>query len=160
MRNLQAAPLSCQNIKGKRGKAMRGYTIDEMQIGQTASFGKTITETDSYLYAAVTGDMNPAHTNHEYAKNTVFKERIAHGMISGGLISTVLGMHLPGPGCIYISQTLKFLAPVRFGDTITATAEVIEKNVEKNRVVLKTSCVNQDGKIVTEGEAVIMPSKA
>ena len=138
---------------------MKGYTINELEIGQSASFSKTVTESDVYLYAGVTGDINPAHINHEFAKDSMFKERIAHGMLSAGLISAVLGVYLPGPGSIYMGQTLKFTAPVKFGDTITATAEVIEKNVEKNRVQLKTVCTNQDGKVVLEGEATIMPPK-
>ncbi|MCL1791928.1 MAG: MaoC family dehydratase [Peptococcaceae bacterium] len=136
---------------------MKGYTVKELEIGQTGSFTKTVTETDVYLFAGVTGDINPAHVNQEYAKNTMFKGRIAHGMLSAGFISAVLGMYLPGPGTIYIAQSLKFRAPVQFGDTITATVEVIEKNEEKNRVVLKTVCTNQDGKTVLEGEATVMP---
>jgi len=138
---------------------MKGYTINEMEIGQKASFTKTVTETDVYLFAGITGDVNPAHINEEYAKDTMFKERIAHGMLSAGFISAVLGMYLPGPGTIYLGQTLKFTAPVKFGDTITATAEVLEKNTEKNRATLKTVCTNQDGKVVLEGEATVMPPK-
>ncbi|MCL1917509.1 MAG: MaoC family dehydratase [Peptococcaceae bacterium] len=136
---------------------MQGYTVKQLEIGQKASFSKTVTETDVYLFAGVTGDINPAHVNEEYAKNTMFKGRIAHGMLSAGFISAVLAMNLPGPGTIYIAQTLKFRAPVRFGDTITATVEVLEKNEEKNRVILKTVCSNQDNKVVLEGEATVMP---
>ncbi|MCL1853654.1 MAG: MaoC family dehydratase [Peptococcaceae bacterium] len=136
---------------------MKGYTVQQLEIGQTASFTKTVSETDVYLFAGVTGDINPAHVNQEYAKDTMFKGRIAHGMLSAGFISAVLGMYMPGPGTIYIAQTLKFRAPVQFGDTITATAEVLEKNEEKNRVVLKTVCTNQNGKVVLEGEATVMP---
>jgi len=138
---------------------MKGYTISEMEIGQKASFSKTVTESDVYLYAGVTGDLNPAHINEDFAKDTMFKGRIAHGMLSAGFISAVLGMYLPGPGAIYMGQTLKFTAPVKFGDTITATAEVIEKNEEKNRIILKTTCTNQEGKVVLDGEATIMPPK-
>ena len=139
---------------------MQAYTVQQLEIGQTASFSKTVTETDVYLFAGVTGDINPAHVNEEYAKNTMFKGRIAHGMLSAGLISAVLAMNLPGPGTIYIAQSLKFRAPVRFGDTITATVEVLEKNEEKNRATLKTVCTNQDGKVVLEGEATVMPPTA
>jgi len=89
----------------------------------------------------------------------MFKGRIAHGMLSAGYISTVLGMHLPGPGTIYLSQELKFTAPVKFGDTITATVEVIEKLEEKNRLILETICTNQKGDIVVKGKAVVMPPK-
>ena len=97
--------------------------------------------------------------NEEYAKNTFFKGRIAHGMLSAGLISAVLGVHMPGPGTIYLSQTLNFLAPVRMGDTITATGKVVEMIPEKNRVKIETICTNQDGTVVTKGEAVVMPPK-
>ena len=138
---------------------MQGYTIDRLEIGQKASFTKTVTETDVYLFAGITGDINPAHINEEYAKNTMFKQRIAHGMFSAGLISAVLGVYLPGPGTIYLGQTLKFLAPILFGDTITATVEILQIVAEKNRVVLKTTCTNADGKIVVEGEATVMPPK-
>lgn len=136
---------------------MAGKTIAELQVGDCAEFAKTITETDVYLFAGITGDLNPAHINAAAAAKGMFKERIAHGMLSAGLISAVLGMQLPGPGTIYLSQTLKFKAPVKFGDTITARAEVIDRNVDRNRVTLKTVCTNQDGVVVTEGEALVMP---
>lgn len=139
---------------------MQHYTIQQLEVGQKASFSKTITETDVYLFAGITGDINPAHVNQAYAENTLFKGRIAHGILSAGLVSAVLGMQLPGPGTIYTGQTLKFLAPVHFGDTITATVEVIEKIVEKNRVILKTTCTNQEGKVILDGEATVMPPKA
>lgn len=138
---------------------MTGFCIDQLSIGQAASFSKTISEGDVYLYAGVTGDLNPAHINEEYAKSTRFETRIAHGMLSAGLISAVLGMQLPGPGTIYLSQTLKFQAPVRIGDTITATAQVKSLDTEKNRVVLDTTCVNQQGTIVLSGEALCMVPK-
>ncbi len=131
----------------------------EIQVGDFAEFAKTITETDVYLFAGITGDLNPAHLNQQEAEKGMFKSRIAHGMLSAGLISAVLGMYLPGPGTIYMSQNLKFTAPVKFGDTITARAEVTERNVEKNRLILHTTCTNQDGKIVLDGEAMVMPPK-
>ena len=137
----------------------KGKTIHELEVGQAASFTKTITETDVYNYAGVTGDFNPAHINESFAKNTMFKGRIAHGMLAAGLISTVLGTKLPGPGCIYVSQDLKFTAPVRFWDTITARAEVEKVNVEKNRVELKTTCTNQKDEVVLKGKAELMPTK-
>lgn len=137
----------------------KGKTIHELEVGQAASFTKTITETDVYNYAGVTGDFNPAHINESFAKNTMFKGRIAHGMLAAGLISTVLGTRLPGPGCIYVSQDLKFTAPVRFGDTITARAEVEKVNVEKNRVELQTICTNQKDEVVLKGKAELMPTK-
>lgn len=128
-------------------------------VGQTASVTRTISESDVYLFAGVTGDLNPAHTNEEYAKTTHFKTRIAHGMLSAGLISAVLGMQLPGPGTIYTGQTLKFLAPVHIGDTITATAEIKSLDVERNRVVLTTTCTNQEGTMVITGEATALLPK-
>ncbi len=111
---------------------MIGKTIDELKIGDKAQFTKTISEADIYLYAGVTGDFNPAHINEEYAKETHFKTRIAHGMLIAGFISTVIGNQLPGPGTIYLKQELEFLGPVRIGDTITAEVEVVEILAEKN----------------------------
>ncbi|MCL2286340.1 MAG: MaoC family dehydratase [Firmicutes bacterium] len=136
---------------------MTGLTISELTVGQSASFGKTIAESDIYMFAGISGDINPAHTNEEYAKNTMFKTRIAHGMLCGGLISAVLGMQLPGPGTIYLKQDLKFLAPVFIGDTITATCTVKEIFAEKNRVIFECGVVNQQGKLVISGEATVMP---
>lgn len=138
---------------------MIGKSINEINIGDKASFEKTISETDIYLFAGITGDLNPAHINQVESEKTMFKGRIAHGILVSGLISTVLGMYLPGPGTIYLGQELKFLAPVRMGDTIRAEVEVIEKIDEKNRIKLKTQCINQDGKVVIEGIATVMPPK-
>lgn len=139
---------------------MIGKTIKELKVGERAEFTKTISESDVYLYAGVTGDLNPAHINEEYAKKTFFKTRIAHGLLSAGLISTVLGNELPGPGSVYIRQELNFLAPVHMGDTVTARAEVIEILSEENRVKLKTSCINQNGVTVLDGEAMVSPPKS
>jgi len=138
---------------------MIGKTIDKLNIGDTAEFAKTVSESDIYLYAGITGDFNPAHMNEEYAKKTFFKTRIAHGMLSAGFISTVIGNELPGTGSIYVKQDLRFLAPVRIGDTITARVEVIEIMDGKNRVRLKTVCVNQEGTQVLDGEATVSPPK-
>lgn len=138
---------------------MIGKTINELNVGDAAEFSKTISESDVYLFAGITGDLNPAHINEAYAQKTFFKTRIAHGMLSAGFISAVLGNQLPGPGSIYVRQELNFLAPMRIGDTITARVEVVEKITEKNRVKLRTTCVNQDGTKVTDGEAVISPPK-
>lgn len=140
-------------------ESLKGYTIDELEIGQSASFTKTVTEADCYNYAGVSGDFNPAHINEAYAEKTFFKSRIAHGMLSAGFISAVLGTKLPGPGTIYMSQDLKFLKPVYFGDTITAECTVDEIIKEKNRVVLKTVCSNQKGEIVIDGKALVMAPK-
>ena len=135
------------------------YTVHQLQIGQFAEFSKTISETDVYLFAGVTGDLNPAHVNAQYAEGTFFKKRIAHGMLSASLISTVLGTQLPGQGSIYAEQNAKFKAPVYFGDTITARVEVEEINLEKNRVKMKTTCTNQDGVVVVDGYAIILPPR-
>jgi len=137
-----------------------GKTISELQIGQTAEFSKTVSETDIYLYAGITGDFNPAHVNEAYAQNTFFKTRIAHGMLTAGFISAIIANQLPGPGTIYLQQTLSFLAPVRIGDTITGRVEVLECIAEKNRVRLKTTCQNQDGVVVLQGEGLVSPPKA
>ena len=138
---------------------MQGKTIQELTIGDSASFEKTITETDVYMYAGITGDNNPAHVNDIVAKQGIFKERIAHGMLTAGLVSAVLGVQLPGPGSIYLGQTLRFTAPVRFNDTIKATCTVQEIKEEKNIVILETICTNQKGEVVLKGEATIMPPK-
>jgi len=137
-----------------------GKSIDRLQVGDSAEFAKTVSETDIYLYAGITGDFNPAHVNEAYAKNTFFKTRIAHGMLTAGFISAIIANQLPGPGTIYLKQDLRFLAPVRIGDTITARVEILELNAEKNRARLKTICTNQDGVIVLEGEGLVSPPKA
>lgn len=137
-----------------------GKRIDQLQVGDVAEFAKTVTETDIYLYAGITGDFNPAHVNEAYAKNTFFKTRIAHGMLTAGFISAIIANQLPGPGTIYMKQELSFLAPVRIGDTITARVEILELLMEKNRVRLKTTCSNQDGVMVLTGEGLVSPPKA
>lgn len=137
-----------------------GYFIEDLEPGMSAAFGKTVTEADIVMFAGVTGDMNPVHLDQDYAANTLFKGRVAHGMLSAGFISAVLGTKLPGPGCIYLSQNLKFKAPVRIGDTVRTRATVKDVIREKNRVVLETVCTVGDT-VVTEGEAVVMaPSRA
>ena len=132
------------------------YHIDQLQPGMSACTSKTVTEADIILFAGISTDVNPAHLDEEYAKGTMFGGRIAHGMLSAGFISAVLANKLPGPGTIYLSQTLKFKAPVRPGDTVTATVTVREVNVAKNRVVLDTVCTVA-GKVVIEGECQMMP---
>ena len=139
---------------------MKGITIGEMKIGDSASFTKTISETDVYLYAGIGGDFNPAHVNQTEAEKGMFGKRIAHGMLSAGLISAVLGTLLPGPGTIYMGQELRFTKPVAIGDTITATATVAELIPEKNRAILDTVCTNQNGDVVIKGKATVMPPKA
>jgi 3-hydroxybutyryl-CoA dehydratase len=124
--------------------------------GQRASYTKTITDADVRRFAEITGDANPLHVDEAFASRSRFGGRIAHGILTAGLISTVIGMQLPGPGGIYISQTLAFLKPVRIGDTITATAEVVAYDAARRRLRLKTTCVNQDGATVLDGEAVVL----
>ena len=129
---------------------------EDIQIGDTDSFTKTITEYDIVQFARLTGDFNPVHLDHAYAKTTPFKERIAHGILSGSIISTVIGMRLPGPNTIYLSQNFKFLLPVKIGDTIKAHVEVVEKRDEKKIIKLKTKVINQRQEVVVDGEAVVM----
>lgn len=128
----------------------------EFTSGQKASLTKRISEADVYAFAGITGDYNPLHVDAEFARGSRFGERIAHGILTAGLISAVLGMRLPGPGGVYLSQSLKFLKPVRFGDTITATAEVASYRSDKRILTLRTSCTNQRGETVAEGESVLL----
>ncbi len=138
---------------------MNGKTLHELKVGQFAEFSKTVSESDVYLFAGITGDFNPAHINESYARQTFFKTRIAHGILAAGFISAVIGTQLPGPGTIYIKQELNFLAPVRIGDTITARVEVAEIVAEKKKVRLTTTCVNQEGTKVVSGEAMVSPPR-
>ncbi len=135
----------------------RGKSIHELKIGDSAELSRTVTADDIELFAKATGDFNPVHLDQAYAEKTIFKGRIAHGVFSLGVLSTILGNILPGHGTIYLSQEVKFLAPVRIGDTLTARVEVIELIPEKNRAKFKTTCMNQDGKIVVDGIAWGMP---
>ena len=129
---------------------------EDIQIGDTAIFSKTISEFDIYQFAGITGDFNPMHINEEFADTTIFEDRIAHGLLTGSFISTVLGMKLPGPNSIYLSQSFSFTAPVKIGDTITAKVEVIEKHDEKKFIELKTQVWNQHKIMVVDGEALVM----
>ena len=130
--------------------------FEDLRIGMFEEVGKTITEADIVNYAGLSLDINPIHLNNEYAKNSIFKERIAHGMLTSGLISAVLGTKLPGEGSIYLSQTLKFISPVKIGDTITAKAEIIDINPEKKIITIKTTCINQNKNILIDGEAKVL----
>ena len=132
-----------------------GYFLEDLQPGMTASYARTVTEADVILFAGVSGDQNPVHLNQEFAEGTRFKGRIAHGMLTASFISTVLGNKLPGPGCIYVSQNLKFRAPVRCGDTVAATATIADIVLEKKRVIMQTVCRVGDVTVI-EGEAVLM----
>lgn len=133
---------------------MMKYT--DLSIGQSAEMKHTVTEDDIKKFGEVSGDYNPLHFDEDFAKTTMFKGRIAHGILTAAYISAVIGMKLPGPGTIYMKQSMKFLGPVRIGDTITARVEIVNLNDEKKRVTLKTECINQDDKIVLDGEALIM----
>lgn len=134
---------------------LHGFYLEDLSVGQTASFAKTVTEADIVLFAGVSGDTNPVHLNQVYAESTQFKGRIAHGMLSAGFISAVLGTKLPGPGAIYMSQSLKFKAPVKIGDTVEAIVTVKEIIAEKKRVILET-LAKVGETVVIEGEAMIM----
>ncbi|SFG86503.1 MaoC family dehydratase [Neptunomonas qingdaonensis] len=134
---------------------LHGFYLEDLSIGQSASYAKTITEADVVLFAGISGDDNPVHINAEYAAQTMFKDRIVHGMFSAALISAVLGTRMPGPGAIYVDQQISFKAPVYIGDTVTATATVIDINPERRRVTLETIC-SVKGKVVAQGVATNM----
>ncbi|WP_288349370.1 MaoC family dehydratase [uncultured Thalassospira sp.] len=138
---------------------LEGLYLEDLEVGLAASYAKTVTETDIVMFAGLSGDTNPVHLNDEYARTTMFEGRIAHGMLSAGFISTVLGTRLPGPGTIYLSQNLQFKAPVRIGDTVTAKVIVREIIVGKKRAILETNCYVGD-RCVISGEATVMvPSR-
>lgn len=130
-------------------------TYDEIRVGDSANLTRTLTRQDIQLFAIVTGDMNPAHLDEEYARTDIFRQIVAHGMWTGTMFSALLGMYLPGPGTIYLSQTLKFLRPVRLGETITASVKVISKNDKHQHLTLQTLCANEEGEHVLEGEALV-----
>ncbi len=135
---------------------MIGKTIDEIKVGDTADFAKTVSESDVYTYAGVTGDFNPAHIDASYAEKTFFKARIANGMLSAGFISAVIGTKLPGTGTIYMKQDLKFLTPVRIGDTVTARVEVVEIVSEKTglNILCKYIAKDEGGRRNSEGSGL------
>lgn len=138
---------------------MIGLTIEDIEVGDSAQVVRRATDDDIVAFVESVGDYNPIHADPEYASTTIFKEPIAPGIWTAGLISAVIGTRLPGPGAIYLSQELKFLKPVLFGDVITARAEVVEVMRERNRMRLRTVCTNQRGDEVLTGEALVMPSK-
>ncbi len=135
--------------------AMNGFFFEDLKVGQSAMFGRTVTNADIVAFAGVSGDTNPIHLHDGFARKTRFGQRIAHGMLSGSYISTVIGTKLPGPGAVYISQTMNFMAPVLVGDTITAVATITAIDDKRRRVTLKTQCLNGD-KVVIDGEAVVL----
>ena len=138
---------------------MIGLSIDAIQVGDHAELSRRVSEGDIAEFVDAVGDYNPVHSDPQYAAGTVFKEPIAPGIWTAGLISAVIGTRLPGPGAIYLSQSLKFLKPVMFGDMVTARVDVLETNREKNRMRLRTVCTNQRGEEVLTGEALVMPSR-
>ena len=138
---------------------MIGLTIDAIAVGDSAQITRRVTEDDIAGFVAAVGDYNPVHADREYAATTIFKEPIAPGIWTAGLVSAVIGTRLPGPGAIYISQDLKFLKPVKAGDAISARVEVIDVQRVKNRIRLRTVCTNQRAEDVLTGEAVVMPSR-
>lgn len=132
-----------------------GYFIEELSVGMTAVFAKTVSDADITMFAGISGDTNPVHLDQSFAEKTIFAGRIAHGMLSASFISTVFGTRLPGPGCIYLRQDLRFKAPVKIGDTVEARVTVKEIQAAKKRVVFDTVCTVRDS-VVLEGEATLM----
>ena len=128
--------------------------FEDIQVGDKATFSKTMTESDIFAFSAITGDFNPIHVNVEFAKESIFKQRVVHGMLTAGLVDQTL-THIGGAGNIHLSQFVKFLAPVHIGDTVTVISEVVSKDAGKNRVTVKSAVTNQAGKTVLEGEALI-----
>lgn len=135
---------------------LRNYTFDELSIGQTATYTRAVGEDDLALFAAVSGDVNPVHLDADFAAGTAFGECIAHGMLTGAFISAALAMELPGPGTIYLGQSLRFRAPVKPGDTITVELEVTGKKERRQFVTLACRALNQHGNLVADGEAEVM----
>lgn len=135
-----------------------GYFLEDMEVGMTAVYAKTVTDADVVMFAGISGDTNPVHLDASFADQTLFKGRIAHGMLSASFISTVLGTRLPGPGCIYLSQSLKFRAPVKAGETVTARVTVKDVNPDNKRIVLETICTVGDT-VVIDGEALLMVNR-
>ena len=134
--------------------AMNGFFLEDLKVGMSAMFGKTVTEADIAIFAGVSGDTNPVHLHDGFARSTKFERRVAHGMLSASFISAVIGTKLPGPGSIYVSQTLNFEAPVAIGDTVTAVVTVTDINDERRRVTLRTQCFRGE-QVVVNGEALV-----
>ena len=135
---------------------LRNYTFDEITIGQTAQYSKTVQETDVALFAAASGDVNPVHLDADFAATTSFGERIAHGMLTGAVVSAALAMELPGPGTIYLSQSLRFRLPVKLGDRVTVTLTVTDKQARRQTLTLDCKVRNQHDKLITTGVAEVM----
>ena len=135
-----------------------GYYLEDLSVGMTSVYSKTVTDADIVMFAGISGDTNPVHLDALFADQTAFKGRIAHGMLSASFISTVLGTRLPGPGCIYVSQSLKFRAPVKAGDTVTARVTIRDIDEARKRIVVDTVCTVGDT-VVIDGEAMLMVSR-
>jgi len=150
-------PSAKSKLNGSRNpvEELSGYFFEDLEVGMTAAYARTIGPADLVMFAGMSGDTNPMHLNEEYAQQTMFGGTIAHGMLCSSFISTVVGTRLPGPGCVYVSQTLKFKAPVRPGDTVTARATVNELIPEKDRCILETVCTVGE-KVVISGEAQVL----
>ncbi|MCF3628294.1 MaoC family dehydratase [Thalassospiraceae bacterium LMO-SO8] len=139
---------------------LHGFYFEDLEVGQSDEYSRTISESDILIFAGVSGDTNPVHLNHEFASETMFEGCIAHGLLTASYISTVIGTKMPGPGCIYVGQTLKFKGPVKAGDTVIARATILEKIEDKKFVKIQTQCLVGD-KVVLDGEATIMvPSRS
>jgi 3-hydroxybutyryl-CoA dehydratase len=139
---------------------MNCKTVDEINVGDKATLTRTFSEADVFAYAGVSQDVNPVHVDPHFAKNTIFKQRVAHGMFTASMISAVLANDLPGVGTIYLSQTLKFTAPVFLGDTLTAEVEVAQVDREKGRVVFNATLKNQRGEVVLTGESKVLAPRS
>ena len=147
-------------VTGEIDDELHGYYFEDLEVGMTEAYAKTLTEADIVLFAGISGDINPVHLNHEFASQTIFEGRIAHGMLTASFISAVIGTKLPGPGCIYVDQALRFKAPVKSGDTVKARATLIELIADRNHAKLETICTVGDT-VVIEGHATVMvPSRA
>ena len=146
---------SKQNGTVMPNKELHGYYFEDMEVGMTDVYGKTVTDADIIMFSGVSGDINPVHLNHEFASESIFEGRIAHGMLTASFISTVVGTKLPGPGWIYVNQALRFKAPVKAGDTVIARVTVVKIIPEKKFVELKTVCTVGE-KVVIDGEATVM----
>ena len=138
---------------------LHGYYYEELSVGMSAHYGKTLTDADVLMFTGVSGDTNPLHQNHEFASRTTFGEPIVHGMLTASLISTLIGTRLPGPGCIYMDQSLKFTHPVKVGDTVTARVEIVELDAARPYAILETKCLVGDDVVLTGQAKVKVPSK-
>jgi 3-hydroxybutyryl-CoA dehydratase len=138
---------------------LHGFFLEDLHPGMSAAYARTVTEADVILFAGVSGDQNPVHLNQEFAEGTRFKGRIAHGMLTASFISTVLGNKLPGPGCIYVSQNLKFRAPVRIGDTVRTRVVVTSVDMERGKVALETTCSVGETVVITGDALLVVPRR-